>query len=638
MQYATEPKCNYCDSCMSEYCGCKLGRIKEIEPTCDSTAVIPSITVESVEGITNLANCLVHVNDINTTFYVDDKHRVMITWAGPVDIPGYDMENNPNGYRDQIVTDIEKGIAVIYDKHGKGYTFGIYDSLDSDGAVTQAINDKLDEMASDGTLADIISEYIGEPVYGFDTVADMKASTTLQAGDRARTLGFHSVNDGGGALYKITSTGTANEMDVIAVGNLYANLVKTSSMTPEMFGAYGDGLHDDHDALAEGLSFSGALDFNQDSTYKLGSTLTLNYNNIINGNNALLIGDNVNDYPILTIDGSSAPASRTKIMINDLRIECGTGINNRVHEGIKCNSAADFIVRNVFVRYATKGFHINQSLLFTFEYCHVQNTDIAIYGYTPDTLHTANNVKFDKCVFVANKYVINSNKFAFRNALFLNCEIEFNTSDGDAVIVVPEADTGGIGGDSLIFDSCWFESNTPRDIKAESSYLTPIVVKNCFITHTANTANAFVSSSNTNFGMIMESCQDLTSYIGGGTGIDCSSDRVIIMNCTPRLQPSQLGSATVLYDNFGVKNKQSIMQIDVIQNGSVNKGRIMGYSGYLNLYADTLSGVRFADATYQHPVVFGAGNVYMWYNGNNLYAKVGSAPANGTDGTLLVGS
>lgn len=155
IQYATEPKCNYCDACMSEYCGCKLGRIKEIEPTCDSTAVIPSITVDSVEGITNLANCLVHVNDINTTFYVDDKHRVMITWAGPVNIPGYDMEANPNHYKNQIVTDTEAETAVIYDNHGKGYTFGI-----TQGSLQDAIDQKLNEMATDGTLEEIINQEI----------------------------------------------------------------------------------------------------------------------------------------------------------------------------------------------------------------------------------------------------------------------------------------------------------------------------------------------------------------------------------------------------------------------------------------------------------------------------------------------
>ena len=166
MQYATEPKCNYCDSCMSEYCGCKLGRIKEIEPTCDSTAVIPSITVDSIEGITNLANCLVHVNSTNTTYYVDDKHRIMITWAGPVNIPGYDMAKNPNHYKNQIVTDTDAKIAVIYDNNGRGFTFGIEQDADFTEAVSAATSNKIEQMAADGEfkpiLDDLFNDYYDE--------------------------------------------------------------------------------------------------------------------------------------------------------------------------------------------------------------------------------------------------------------------------------------------------------------------------------------------------------------------------------------------------------------------------------------------------------------------------------------------
>ena len=51
-----------------------------------ATAVIPSITVETVDGITNLANCFVHVTSTNTTYYVDDKHRPMMIWAGDVEV------------------------------------------------------------------------------------------------------------------------------------------------------------------------------------------------------------------------------------------------------------------------------------------------------------------------------------------------------------------------------------------------------------------------------------------------------------------------------------------------------------------------------------------------------------------------
>lgn len=215
MQYATEPKCNYCDACMNEYCGCKLGRIKEVEPTCDSTAVIPSITVESVEGITNLANCLVHVEDINTTFYVDDKHRVMITWAGPVNIPGYDIEGNPNHYKDQIVMDTEAGIAVIYDKHGVGYTFGIEQGLD----VQEEVNNTIAAMAESGELQTIISQYTGF-TKTYNTQTDLENDDTIESGF-AKTLGIRAKGDGFGALYEIGDTG-----DIELASGAFATMVQ----------------------------------------------------------------------------------------------------------------------------------------------------------------------------------------------------------------------------------------------------------------------------------------------------------------------------------------------------------------------------------------------------------------------------
>ena len=148
--------CNKCkDIKFCEYGRMANGCIREKQPGCPMQAVIPSVTVESIEGIKNLADCLVHVSDINTTFYIDDKHRPIITWAGPIDIPGYDMEGNPNNYRDQIVTDVANQIAVIYDRSGNGYTFGLAENLD----VQEEINNKLDEMAESGELGEIIDEY-----------------------------------------------------------------------------------------------------------------------------------------------------------------------------------------------------------------------------------------------------------------------------------------------------------------------------------------------------------------------------------------------------------------------------------------------------------------------------------------------
>ena len=120
MHYDTTPKCKYNDCCMNEYAYKQRACIRNKQPDCEAQAVIPSITVETVDGITNLANCFVHVTRTNTTYYVDDKHRIMITWAGPVEIDGYDVSTNPSNLRSQtLYTTINGTYSEIYfDKNG----------------------------------------------------------------------------------------------------------------------------------------------------------------------------------------------------------------------------------------------------------------------------------------------------------------------------------------------------------------------------------------------------------------------------------------------------------------------------------------------------------------------------------------
>lgn len=126
MPHAAKPKCNTTCGPVSEYCGCSLGRIKYEADPCKSCCVIPAVTAETVDGITNLANCLVHVTSINTTFYVDDKHRPMITWAGPVEVEQYDIEANELRLRSQtLFTTIDgKMTEVYFDKQGVGHIIG----------------------------------------------------------------------------------------------------------------------------------------------------------------------------------------------------------------------------------------------------------------------------------------------------------------------------------------------------------------------------------------------------------------------------------------------------------------------------------------------------------------------------------
>ena len=121
-----EPGCKFNNECLSETCGCAVGRFKIDADPCKACAVIPAITVEAMDGITNLANCLVHVTSNNTTLYIDDKHRPMITWAGPVEVSNYDIEANELNLRSQTCYTTVNGTysEVYFDKQGVGHIIG----------------------------------------------------------------------------------------------------------------------------------------------------------------------------------------------------------------------------------------------------------------------------------------------------------------------------------------------------------------------------------------------------------------------------------------------------------------------------------------------------------------------------------
>lgn len=101
------------------------GCFRAVKPKCPFVAVIPSITVEDKSGMKNIADALIHVANINTTFYIDDKHRITKVWAGPVEANNYNFAENPNGLRSQFVFDFANNTAAYYNSVGEYRTFSI---------------------------------------------------------------------------------------------------------------------------------------------------------------------------------------------------------------------------------------------------------------------------------------------------------------------------------------------------------------------------------------------------------------------------------------------------------------------------------------------------------------------------------
>ena len=153
--------------------------------------------------------------------------------------------------QNEVVTKVDN-LALAFNQL-KDYVDNYFDNLD----VQEEINNKLDEMAEQGTLQEIITEYLNsKAVFGFDNVASMKEATNLIDGSYAETLGYYEKNDGGKSLYKIreiTNEDVVDEMTIIAMSdeNLIAELIIDNIITPEMLGAKGNATDDDSDYISK---------------------------------------------------------------------------------------------------------------------------------------------------------------------------------------------------------------------------------------------------------------------------------------------------------------------------------------------------------------------------------------------------
>lgn len=140
-------------------------------------------------------------------------------------------------------TTLTNRINALYD-----FVTNYFNNLD----VQEEINNKLDEMVEDGTLQEIISEYLNSTaIFGFDSVEEMTSSSNLINGSYAQTTGYYEKNDGGAGLYKIrtiTNSDVVNGGTIIAMNNesLVAELINESDfINVKQFGAKGDGETDD---------------------------------------------------------------------------------------------------------------------------------------------------------------------------------------------------------------------------------------------------------------------------------------------------------------------------------------------------------------------------------------------------------
>lgn len=118
-------------------------------------------------------------------------------------------------------------------------------------------------------------------VQEYATAQDMMESTCIKVG-YAHTLGFYEVGDGGAAYYTVGGEGEPNGMDVLECRKgLVAELIPGEWVTPEQFGAYGDGVTNDTDSINQALKKS-SLFSTQQKEYFVKNVIVPDKRNVSN--------------------------------------------------------------------------------------------------------------------------------------------------------------------------------------------------------------------------------------------------------------------------------------------------------------------------------------------------------------------
>lgn len=232
----------YCKGqCCSKAKGCHCqeygpmvpGCIREVKPGCPYKAVIPTLTVEDKSNLKDLADCFVHVSNINTTFYIDDKHRTIVTWAGPIEYNNYDLDANTLGLRSQFLIDFANERGAYYDKTGAYQKFNFSKAL--------SFTMRYDAGTQENVLPGWSYSDLKETLIQVDPDHTLRKRNSLYYWDYMNPVTF--INDSTGevitpeALYTLLLDGADVTLNHVPIGIIWKG-VSEADPTP-----YANGIH-----------------------------------------------------------------------------------------------------------------------------------------------------------------------------------------------------------------------------------------------------------------------------------------------------------------------------------------------------------------------------------------------------------
>lgn len=296
--------------------------------------------------------------------------------------------------------------------------------------------------------AETVNSLVGKTVYAYNTKDDMAADKRVQLNDTLMTCGYAEVGDKKGGFYKAVAQTSAKA--IALQNNLYAQPFEvyennTEYVTPEQFGAVGDGITDDTVAFNDALQSTSVL-YLRNTTYAINPDIGIQCaNKTIIGNEAVIkaLPSGNRGYAIIDIENSTQTYIENLTIIGDRNEHTGT--SGEWGHGINIEDSLNVTANNVTVK-------------------NCWGDGIYIGNASDDTPKVqCKNIKILNCIISNNRRnnisVINADNFLIDNCTIENCN---GTAPENGIdIEVNNVDTQWCAG---TISNCYFFNNKRNNL------------------------------------------------------------------------------------------------------------------------------------------------------------------------------
>ena len=262
--------------------------------------------------------------------------------------------------------------------------------------------EQLQEWLNDGTLENMIMA-LGQIIKYFDTTEEMLQSQNLQIGQVIKTLGYNTINDGGGALFIINDTN--NGFSFECENSLYAQLIYDDYVNIKQCGGIEN--NDISSIINKLFSLKVRNIYIPKGSYNLNKTITLSKD--INDIEFNITGD-FRETMLYVKHTDHAIISNITLLMDGIRIECD-GINK---SGLYITGGSNCKIKNC--SFNGNGYNgidlssnVNHVVDFDIDNCYCYgNKQNGIY------IHNYNNaqktdIRINKCYIVNNGNMADDN-------------------------------------------------------------------------------------------------------------------------------------------------------------------------------------------------------------------------------------